>query len=90
MATKKKRIAISCSEELYKSLARLAGASGAPMSAFPTQVLEGNVELFNRLADAMEVAQEDKSKGMGILGGILNKQLVDTAQLSINLNDVKG
>lgn len=86
MTTKKKRIAISCSDELYKSLSRLSKASGSPMSSMPTQMLESNIALFDRLADAMMIAHSNKSKGMDMLGKIMNEKLIDAAQISIDLN----
>jgi len=85
----KKRISISCSPELYESLSRLSAASGGSMVAMPTQMLESNVAIFNRLADAMLVAQNNKSEGMEKLGEIMNEKLIDAAQISLQLNGKK-
>lgn len=62
MATTKKRIQITPSEEVYNQLKKLSDASGTPMSKFITEILDHvvpSLEIFAQIMDAAKKMSDE-------------------------------
>ena len=90
MPTKKKRVAVTCPQELYDVLEEFSIVSGVSKSGIVVQMMTEMVPAMRQLTQAYQLAKTAPHAAFDELDTLLQKSALSAVQTRLNLEEEKS
>jgi len=89
MPTPNPRIYVTVDPEVDAVLRRLSKATGTSRAGYVRNILRHSLPLFEKLAEAAELAAKKPSEGATALQDVVTEMQIENAQIQLNLQKKK-